>query len=201
MVELTEKAAQYAAEKSNEVIANALAKAYEDGYRDGYKNREEEIPVDLRDNKTEYVDLGLPSGTLWAKEYEKENGNTLYLPYEKAARLHLPTMVQWEELQKNCRWHGKYNINQEVYSITFVGPNGNSIIFHATGYKKGNQLVNKNYNGDGHVFLWISDEEEKEEKKAIHMGREGEGAMRHTAVCITQIFMGFQLPARLVRMK
>ena len=48
----------------------AIAQAYADGYRNGYKDREEEIPVDLRDNKTEYVDLGLPSGTLWSTDYE-----------------------------------------------------------------------------------------------------------------------------------
>lgn len=201
MVELTQKAAQYAAEKSNEVIANALSKAYEDGYRDGYKDREEEIPVDLRDNKTEYVDLGLPSGTMWAKNNETENGRTLFFPYYKAGDLSLPTEEQWSELQSICEWKGAYNSFNEVYSITFIGPNGNSITFPATGFKKGDQLVYKNHYGYGHVFFWISDKEETKEKNAIHMGRKGEGAMKYTDICLTRVFSGFQLPVRLVRMK
>lgn len=86
-MEITERAGNYAEGKANEAITKAIAQAYADGYRDGYKDREEEIPVDLRDNKTEYVDLGLPSGTLWSNDYEKENGETLYLPYGEAANM------------------------------------------------------------------------------------------------------------------
>ena len=70
MMELREKAENYAVGKANAAMDKAIAQAYADGYRDGYKDREDEIPVDLRDNKMEFVDLGLPSGTLWAKEFE-----------------------------------------------------------------------------------------------------------------------------------
>ena len=77
MNELSLKAENYAAEKMNELMAKAIAQAYADGYRDGYCERQQEIPVDLRDNKTEYVDLGLSSGTLWSADYERENGNPL----------------------------------------------------------------------------------------------------------------------------
>ena len=77
---LAEKSEKYAAGKANAAIDKAIAQAYADGYRDGYKAREEEIPVDLRDNKTEFVDLGLPSGTLWAKDYERADGKLHFLP-------------------------------------------------------------------------------------------------------------------------
>ena len=36
MKELLEKAANYAAEKTNEMMTNLIAKAYEDGYRDDF---------------------------------------------------------------------------------------------------------------------------------------------------------------------
>jgi len=203
MVELTEKAAQYAAEKSNEVIANALAKAYEDGYRDGYKDREEEIPVDMRDNRTEYVDLGLPSGTLWAKNYEKEEDKIIYLPFERAKLLKLPTEEMWKELFETCRWRCHNNIYGDLYSITFVGPNGNSIQFFSEGYKEARHLVHKNSYGAGCVYFWINDSETcvGVEKKAIFMGRVGEGALRRTAIEITPVFSGFSLPIRLVKTK
>ena len=69
---ILEKADKYADGKANEAITKAIAQAYMDGYRDGYKDREAEIPVDFRNNKTTYVDLGLPSRTLWSTDYEKD---------------------------------------------------------------------------------------------------------------------------------
>ena len=63
---ILEQADKYAEGKANEAITKAIVEAYIEGYKAGYKNREEEIPLELRDNKTEYVDLGLPSGLKWA---------------------------------------------------------------------------------------------------------------------------------------
>lgn len=81
MVEISEKAGKYAEGKVNEVLNEVVAQAYMDGFRDGYKTREE-IPVNLHDNTTEYVDLGLPSGTLWAADYEKEGEDIIYRNYK-----------------------------------------------------------------------------------------------------------------------
>ena len=89
---ILENAEKYAEGKANQAITKAIADAYVEGYKAGYKDREEEIPMNLCDNKTEYVDLGLPSGTLWASDYEKSNGEYIYLPYEKAKRMSLPTI-------------------------------------------------------------------------------------------------------------
>lgn len=63
-----EQANNFAEGKTNQVIIKAIADAYIEGYKAGYKNREEEIPMELRDEKTEYVDLGLPSRTLWSTD-------------------------------------------------------------------------------------------------------------------------------------
>lgn len=54
MKELSLKAENYVAEKVNELMTKAIAQAYADGYRDGYCEREQEIPIDLRDNKNNY---------------------------------------------------------------------------------------------------------------------------------------------------
>ena len=78
MIELKEKAGIYAEENVINVLKEAFAKVYADGYRDGYKDREDEIPVDIRGNKTEYVDLGLPSGTLWSTDYERDGEKKCY---------------------------------------------------------------------------------------------------------------------------
>ena len=64
MEELKVKASNYAEENVLEVLKEAFAKVFADGYRDGYKDCKEEIPVDLSDDEVDYVDLGLPSGTL-----------------------------------------------------------------------------------------------------------------------------------------
>lgn len=199
MVELTEKAAQYAAEKSNEVIANALAKAYEDGYRDGYKDREEEIPVDLRDNRTEYVDLGLPSGTLWATDYETENGNIVYLPYIKATELNLPTEEQWKELLEICKWQGNYSSSgMSFYGITIIGPNGKSIRFGSRGYMRDNIVIGQPQYGGGSVYFWLKDNEVTNDKKSVNIEK---GVYCSPAIEVIKSFSGFKLPLRLVRAK
>ena len=104
MIELKEKANNFAEENILEVLKEACSKVYAEGYRDGYKDRDAEISVDLRDNKTEYVDLGLPSGTLWAKNDESIDGERIYLPYVSALHMYLPTAEQWNELQNDCLW-------------------------------------------------------------------------------------------------
>ena len=147
-MELIEKAENYAAEKTNEVIIKAIAQAYADGYRDGYKDREEEIPIDLRDNKTEYVDLGLPSGTLWAKEFEKKDGKLQYLPYDIAKNMNLPTEEQLNELIKECKW------TMELGYFCCIGPNGTCLYFNRNGYYQAKQIKSSHYQ-NYHLVLFL----------------------------------------------
>ena len=99
MEKLREKANIFAEENVIIVLKEAFAKVYAEGYRSGYKDREEDISADLCDDDTKFVDLGLPSGTLWANDYEKEDDNILYVPYCKAESKCIPTVEQWEELK------------------------------------------------------------------------------------------------------
>jgi hypothetical protein len=105
MIDLTTKAENYAASNSNDIIAKAIAKAYAEGYRDGYKDREEEILVNLNYSNTEFVDLGLPSGTCWSVDYEMENKKVLYASFEQVSQLSLPSEEQVQELFDNTSVH------------------------------------------------------------------------------------------------
>ena len=180
MIELTTKAEKYAAENTNEVMTNAIAQAYADGYHDGYNDREEEIPVDLRANKTEYVDLGLPSGTMWAKEYEKKGCGILYLPYIQAKRYNLPTREQWEELVKYCKWGWHDGL------FRCIGKNGVTLDFCKTG------RVFSSYCDGNKSFLWLLENSIDDENAFVYLlDPEKKG--------IGNCFMGYKLPIRQVR--
>ena len=75
----------------------------------------------------EYVDLGLPSGTLW-KSANEEGYYTFDEAVEKFSS-RLPSKEQWVELKKECKWEWKGN----GYDI--IGPNGNTIFLSADGYR------------------------------------------------------------------
>lgn len=83
-------------------------------------------------NNLQYVDLGLPSGTRWKKEDEKG-----FYTYDEAVDKfgdRLPTKKQLEELKDMCRW----TWNGSGYNV--IGPNGNLIVMHATGYLDCNRV-------------------------------------------------------------
>ena len=84
------------------------------------------------------VDLGLPSGTLWrSSNVWNESKDNVYYTYDDAVRLFgnsLPTKEQLEELKNSCQW----TWTGSGYKV--VGPNGNSIVLPAAGFR--------GYNGD-----------------------------------------------------
>ena len=200
MEELREKANNYAEENVINVLKEAFAKVYADGYRDGYKDREKEIPVDLRKEQTMFVDLGLPSGTLWSADYEKSEDDILFVPYIRAQEFDIPTEEQWNELVEHCRWQGNYSsTGMTFYGVTCIGPNGNSIEFCSKGYLKDEKQVgNINYGG-GEVYFWIHDEEENDthEKKVISI--KDKGLEREPSNELIQLFSGYKCPIRLVK--
>lgn len=186
---ILEQADKYAEGKANEAITKAIAEAYIAGYKTGYKDREEEIPFELRDNKTEYVDLGLPSRTLWSTDYEKLDGKRLYLPYDKAEYMKLPTKEQWEELFSNCKWEWEKqwnNANAPYARAICVGPNGQTLIFERTGKIKVSRKII-----DDSTYFWIENNEDGTEKASVWL------YMQHGFV--TKNFSGYKLPVRTVR--
>jgi len=199
MIELNEKASIYAEKNVINILKEAFAKVYADGYRDGYKDCEEEIPVELKSNQTEFVDLGLPSQTLWANNYEQRDGEVLYLPYEKALNYMIPSEKQWKELVDNCRWVGDYSSSGlSFYGITCIGPNGNSIRFGSAGFVKNEQATGRPLYGGGSAYFWLNEKTDGNEKKALKVSG-GKGRIPEKE--IVDMFSGYKLPIRLVKAK
>ena len=86
-----------------------------------------EIKTDLGNiDATNYVDLGLPSGTLW--RVENESGEYEYDAAVKTFGNFLPSKEQWEEMKNYCkvkRVNGHFKV---------TGPNGNTITFLETSF-------------------------------------------------------------------
>lgn len=75
-----------------------------------------------------WIDLGLPSGTLW-KDQNEAGG---FYSYDQAMAKfgsNLPTKEQLEELKNSCRW----TWNGNGYKVE--GPSGESIVLPAAGYR------------------------------------------------------------------
>lgn len=184
MEQLKEKANKYVEEKAIEVLKEAYARVYADGYRDGYKDREAETPFDLLDNNTEYVDLGLESGTLWSTDYEKEGGITTYVAYEKAQEYEIPTSEQCKELFENCEFIHKDRL------FYCIGPNGKFITFSHLGYK---EIGNEPATYTVASLFWIIDNENNNAVRLL----EGRTVKKE----IYNVFSGFKIPIRLVHRK
>ncbi len=75
-----------------------------------------------------YVDLGLPSGTLW--KTVNEDGVYNFNAAIAAFGDSMPTKAQFDELTDECDW--RWNASEKGYDIT--GPNGNAIFMPAAGY-------------------------------------------------------------------
>ncbi len=81
-----------------------------------------------------WVDLGLPSGTLW-KDKNEEGG---FYSYDQAMSRfgnELPTNEQFSELINSCQWIW----TGSGYKVT--GPNGNSISLPAVGFRYRNGII------------------------------------------------------------
>lgn len=75
-----------------------------------------------------WIDLGLPSGTLWKNKDEK--GYFLYNEAKSKYANNLPTIQQLKELKTTCKWQRSGN----GYDVK--GPNGNSIYLPINGIKE-----------------------------------------------------------------
>ena len=74
-----------------------------------------------------YVDLGLPSGTLW--KAENEEGLMDFKTARRKFKKRMPSISQWEEL---CQY-GEWSWVGNGYEV--IGPNGAAIFIPAAGYR------------------------------------------------------------------
>lgn len=103
----------------------------------------------VRENySSDFIDLGLSSGTLWATE--NEGGKyARYIYKEAMIRFdgNLPTIEQFEELRDECAWVWV----GDGYKV--IGPNGNSINFPTAGRRSSYEDV---YEVRSRGYYWSS---------------------------------------------
>ncbi len=100
-----------------------------------YKNDDDKwVKIDIEKNhqqasNLEYIDLGLPSGTLWksTNEIGGDNGRYTYDEARNKFGNKVPYRKHFLELIEHCQWSWTGN----GYKI--IGPNGNSIYLPAAG--------------------------------------------------------------------
>lgn len=195
-MDITKRAEEYAANKAQDCLTKMIAQAYEDGYRDGYNESRETLITNIAGDAGEFVDLGLPSGTLWASKNLEQESNTEFLPYDKAIRFSIPTDEQWEELSNNCEWvYHYYSDDINIMKVRCVGPNGNEIVFVDEGLYKGSQRADR-----GKIFFWLSAEKEPNDYYNAVMIERKNVSMPPTKRHM-QVFKGFKLPVRFVKSK
>ena len=141
--------------------------AYKAGYKEGFKigatqiadwfeeNSEDHFVEPNEKVEDDYVDLGLPSGTLWAscnvgaKKPEEYGG---YFTHDEAMNqgVTLPTRTQIIELRDECT--NVWTTQGGVEGRLFTGPNGNTLFLPAAGDYYEDRLIFE----DNYGYYWSS---------------------------------------------
>lgn len=109
-----------------------------------------------------WIDLGLPSGTLWAKE--DIGGKMSFSAARSAYGANLPSHKKVSELRKCCakEWEEK------AHALVLTGPNGNSISFPCkesnksywlNAYEKGDPRYGQCFHIGPDLHFWINDKD------------------------------------------
>ena len=134
----------------------AVIDSYVEGYNIGHyeamaSHNHPKVSLDF-----EFIDLGLPSGTLWASDYINTPMHFWHkMNFKEAQRFILPTKEQWEELLHECK------LTPYKYGLKITGKNGNEITLELT------DLTGFFEDFAGYVQFWI-DSEINSEQKAIY---------------------------------
>lgn len=89
------------------------------------------FPVGSGESISDYVDLGLPSGTLWKYKMEPELYSWSEAKREFGEKL--PKGVQMDELLTYCTQ--KEIVENNIRALKLTGPNGNHIVLFPMGYE------------------------------------------------------------------
>ncbi len=189
-----DKAKEYAEGKVIEALSQVVTDAYMSGYDAGYQDGIDKVAKDSSLEETEFVDLGLPSGTLWASDYVKKDDNdmTIYVTQENGADYEIPTYEQFKELMDECKWEQKSEKNWTESGFYYwhdwaicLGPNGNKITFEKTGLYEATDSLTRT----SEIFFWLNDKESNCASitfDSLNIGSEN-------------MFSGYKLPIRLVK--
>lgn len=131
--QMTNPATQFANVQNNDYSTlqepcNALAREMLGELGGGTRKSSGVVPGKAKQVPEGYVDLGLPSGTLW----KAENEDCGLITYDQAYNFYgnsLPSKEQLQELKDNCLWTWQGN----GYKVK--GKSGESIFLPAAGYR------------------------------------------------------------------
>lgn len=125
------------------LVEEAVAEAYQKGFEAAQKVKDGVFV----DDEIEYIDLGLPSGTLWSK---KPIGQ---FSYHDAQKYSLPTVEQFKELCE-CRFNNVVKGQKDLYA-NVLAPNGKTINFVLRQHDTRNKILECRCwlkNGDNPTF-------------------------------------------------
>ena len=179
-MDIVERGKIYAEGKALSALSSVIEQAYIDGYNDGLKHLENEKLEAMKDG-VDYVNLGLPSETLWSNNLLSDNGYYCYMTYVEASKLNIPTKEQFEELFSEFCVIQHNNANDRG-GFEFKGIYGDLIFVYG----------NENEN-----LFWLKDEEESTEKNCASIKRE-DGKLKPV---FKKIFMGEKIKVMLVKNK
>lgn len=120
---------------------------------EGYKIDEENstfecIKFKPIEQKFVYVDLGLPSGTLWAtRNVGAKNASDYgdYITFDEACKYELPKKWQFNELIEECTW--KWDKLDGTFGCYVIGPSGLYIFLPAAGFRSDTSFGSVGSNG------------------------------------------------------
>lgn len=118
------KAKEYAQSVADSIIEKALEAAYLEGFNAGVESVEHPVTTIVEDGVT-YVDLGLPSGTMWSEYLWPRGKDSVQKSYFEALEYSIPNKEQVEELINNSRILVKSHWPLDFAVIT--GPNGKTL--------------------------------------------------------------------------
>lgn len=187
-MDIKERSRKYAEGKALSAIEAAIEQAYIDGYNDGLKHLENEKLETMKEG-VEYVDLGLPSGTLWSSTCINDGKKYRLLPYIEASKLSIPTKEQFEELYSYCKCQREYK-KIEVVGYSLIAESGKKItIPHVKEYEFSNLRQT--------LYFWLKDDSESNEKDCAAV----DSCNNVQPFLTKKYFMGYQLPIMLVKNK
>lgn len=198
-----EKLASEYAQSQIHQISDALEQAYLKGYEKAIIDNKKVFDID----GVEFVDLALPSGTLWSRHPLMKNGGYETIPYNEAINLPIPSKAQWEELVKHCDI-----INGREFCFVAPSPSSERIYFDY--WRKGLIGDGIDYRKGYHFWLNganISDKSApvmicctKNEENSSYPFKDSPDTLRNDKdffISSDEYFSGFRLPVFLVKSK
>lgn len=184
-------------ENNFESIKDLLKKAYLSGYEQG---KIDSLTYNIDD--VQYLDLGLPSGTLWAGPLTIKKSFYSYklLSYTDACLLNIPTEEQYKELVENCQLLYEEKGGNAVF---IVGKNGKRLQVYTENYVSIHDIPGKIVNGvgfkgektlKGQNYLWLKSDIENDNAMVA-------AVIYNHELISGKHFTGFKLPVFLVKSK